>query len=69
MLLNDITYLTDEIEADALRKASWARQYEAAIAARKRRGTRSMVGHALINLGRLIAAEPIPTRAPVRVGR
>jgi hypothetical protein len=69
MLLNDISFATYEIEADAQRKASWARQYEVALAARKRRGTRSIVGHALINLGRLIAAEPMPTRAPVRVGR
>jgi hypothetical protein len=69
MLLKDISYATHEIEAEALRKASWARQYEAAIAARKGRGTRSIVGHALINLGRLIAAEPTPRRTQLRVGR
>ena len=69
MLLNDIYYATHEIEAGALRKASWARQYEAVVAARKRRGTRSIVGHALINLGQFIAAEPAPSRTQIRVGR
>ena len=34
MLLKDISYATYEIEAEALQKASWARQHEAAIAAR-----------------------------------
>lgn len=69
MLLIDIGHATHEIKADAARTASWARQYETAIAARKGRGTRSIVGHALINLGRLIAAEPTPTRTQLRVGR
>ena len=69
MLLNDIDHATAVIQADAARKASWARQYETAIAARKGRGTRSIVGHALINLGRLIAAEPAPTRTQLRLGR
>ena len=69
MLLNDIDHATHEIKAGAARTASWARQYETAIAARKGRGTRSIVGHALINLGRLIAAEPTPTRTQLRVGR
>lgn len=75
MLLNDIKHATEEIEAEAARKASWARQYETAIAAqnaaaaRKVRGPRSIVGHALINLGRLIAAEPTPARTQLRAGR
>ena len=69
MFLHDIRHATDEIRADASRRASWARQYETAIAARRGRGTRSIVGHALINLGRLIAAEPTPARTQLRVGR
>jgi hypothetical protein len=69
MLLNDIGHATSHIEADAARRASWARQYETALAARKGRSTRSIVGHALINLGRLIAAEPAPARTQLRLGR
>lgn len=72
MFLHDIDHATDAIESDAARTASWARQYEAAVAARKGRATtrtRSAVGHALINLGRLIAAEPAPVRTQARVGR
>lgn len=69
MFLNAMGHAPDVIEADAARKASWARQYETAIAARKGRRTRSVVGHALINLGRLIAAEPTPARTQLRVGR
>ena len=71
MFLHDIDQTTDEIEANASRTASWARQYETALAARKRRATRtrSIVGHALINLGRVIAAEPTPVRTQARVGR
>lgn len=69
MLLNDFGHATAVIQADAARTASWARQYETAIAARRGRGTRSIVGHALINLGRLIAAEPTPARTQLRVGR
>jgi hypothetical protein len=69
MFLTDIHHATDLVQADATRTATWARRYETAIAARKGRGTRHIVGHALINLGRLIAAEPTPARAQVRVGR
>jgi hypothetical protein len=71
MLLNDIDHATDEIEMNACRTASWARQYETALAARKDRATRtrSIVGHALINLGRMIAAEPAPVRTQLRAGR
>ncbi len=75
MLLNDIKHRTDEIEAQAARTASWARQYETALAAhdaaaaRKVGGPRSIVGHALINLGRFIAAEPSPARTQLRAGR
>lgn len=68
MFLTDLGHATSEIEADAARTASWARQYETALAARKGRRTRSIVGHALISLGRLIAAEPIPARTQLRVG-
>jgi hypothetical protein len=69
MFLTDIDHTTDVIQADAVRTATWARRYETAIAARKSRGPRRVLGHALINLGRLIAAEPTPARAQVRVGR
>jgi hypothetical protein len=69
MFLHDIGQTAGEIRADAARTASWARRYETAIAARRVRGTRSIVGHALINLGRMIAAEPTPARAQLRVGR
>jgi hypothetical protein len=72
MFLNNVDHVAHEIEAGAARTASWARQYEAAMAARKGRSTtrtRSAVGHALINLGRLIAAEPAPVRTQVGVGR
>jgi hypothetical protein len=63
MFLTDVHHATELVRADAARTATWARRYEAAIAARKGRGTRHIVGHALINLGRLIAAEPTPARA------
>ena len=71
MFLHDIDQATDAIEADAARTASWARQFETAVAARKGRATRtrSIVGHALINLGRLIAADPAPVRSQLRAGR
>ena len=71
MFLSDVDHATDEIVANASRTASWARQYETAVAARKGRATRtrSIVGHALINLGRVIAAEPAPARTQLRVGR
>ena len=69
MFLTDIHYATDTIQADAIRTATWARRYETAISARKGRDPRRIVGHALINLGRLIAAERIPARAQLRAGR
>jgi hypothetical protein len=69
MLLNDIGHATSHIEADAARTASWARQYETAIAARRGHGPRSVIGNALINLGRFIAAEPTQARTQLRVGR
>lgn len=69
MLLNDIGHATNDIQADAARTASWARRYETAVAARGVRGTRSVIGHALINLGRFIAAEPAPARTQLRLGR
>ena len=70
MFLNDVDHATDEIQAEAARTAEWARQYETAVATRKSRGgTRSIIGHALINLGRLIAAEPAPVRTQISVGR
>jgi hypothetical protein len=69
MLLHDAQHTTQAIQADAVRTAAWARRYETAIAARQRQGTRRIVGRALINLGRLIAAEPTTAAAPVRIGR
>ncbi|MEA2677522.1 MAG: hypothetical protein QOJ81_1663 [Chloroflexota bacterium] len=67
MLLNDIYYEAGEIEASALRKPSWAKPYTATTAARKRRGPRAILGHALMNLGRVIAAEPKTAARPARV--
>jgi hypothetical protein len=69
MFLSDIYHATETIQADAVRTATWARRYETAMAARKGRGPRRIVGHALINLGRLIAAERAPARAQLRAGR
>ncbi|MEO8625655.1 MAG: hypothetical protein ABI452_03050 [Candidatus Limnocylindrales bacterium] len=62
MLLNDIYYEAGEIERKAAGKPSWAKPY-GQNPARKRRGARSMLGHALMNLGRAIAAEPKPAAA------
>lgn len=70
MFLTGIHHATELVRAEATRTANWARRYETAVAARKSRGgTRSIVGHALINLGRLIAAEPAPVRTQLRAGR
>ena len=69
MLLNDIYYEAGEIEANSIGKPSWAHPYNPVTAKSQRRGPRRLVGQALINLGRAIAAEPIPGAAQVRVGR
>jgi hypothetical protein len=70
MLLNDIYYEAGEIEHKAAGKPSWAKLYDAQGANPTRRGARSIVGHALMNLGRVIAAEPKPVAtAKVRVTR
>jgi hypothetical protein len=59
MLLTDVYYAAGEIEARALRRPSWARTHTPARGV-ERRGPRRVVGHALIGLGRLIAAESAP---------
>jgi hypothetical protein len=68
MLLNDIYYEAGEIEARALRRPSLAKPY-AAKAPAVSRGPRRLLGHALIGLGRLIAAESSPSTAQLRAGR
>ena len=65
MLLNDVYYEAGEIEHKATGKPSWAKPYSQSPTS-MRRGPRSIVGHALMNLGRVIAAEPKPA-APARV--
>ena len=69
MLLTDIYYQAGEIEAKAVRDPSWARPYNPAAAANQRRGPRRLVGRALINLGRAIAAEPAPIGRVASLGR
>jgi hypothetical protein len=66
MLLNDIYYEAGELEHTNADKTSWAHPDGAMTAARKRRGPRAIVGHALMNLGRVIAAEPAPAVAKAR---
>ncbi|HUP84019.1 MAG TPA: hypothetical protein VM284_07540 [Candidatus Limnocylindria bacterium] len=66
MLLNDIYYEAGELEAKSADKTSWAHPDGATQAMPKRRGPRSIVGHALMALGRAIAAEPTPTTARLR---
>jgi hypothetical protein len=65
MLLNDIYYEAGEIARNASAKPSWAKPYGHATQ-RQSRGPRAVVGHALMSLGRVIAAEP-KTAAPARV--
>jgi hypothetical protein len=70
MLLNDIYYEAGEIEGRSKGKPSWAKPYDLKSAANKRRGPRSILGHALMTLGRVIAAEPAPAQtAQLRAGR
>ena len=57
MLLTDVYYAAGEIEARALRRPSWAKTHTPA-SVTPRRGPRRVLGHALIGLGRMIAAEP-----------
>jgi hypothetical protein len=66
MLLNDIYYEAGEIEARALRGPSWAKLQDASEPA-ARRTPRRLLGHALIGLGRLIAAEPTAAAARAQV--
>lgn len=69
MLLNDIYYEAGEIEHNATGKPSWAKPYGQSPQS-KRRGPRAIVGHALMTLGRAIAAEPKPAApAQVRIAR
>ncbi len=69
MLLNDIYYQAGEMEHNAAGKPSWAKPYGQRPQSR-RRGPRAVLGHALMSLGRAIAAEPKPAvTAQVRVTR
>jgi hypothetical protein len=68
MLLNDIYYEAGEMEARSQRGSSWASLHDSGMDA-KRRGPRRLVGHALIGLGRLIAAEPAPQASPLNLSR
>lgn len=69
MLLNDVYYEAGEIEANAVRRPSWAWPHNPRTAEAGRRGPRRLVGRALINLGRAIAAEPHPANAQLRPSR
>jgi hypothetical protein len=69
MLLNDIYYQAGEIEARALRRPSWASLHDSAAPIAHAKGPRQLVGHALMGLGRLIAAEPSSAATTVRAGR
>lgn len=62
MLLNDIYYEAGEIERNTAGKPSWAKPYGQS-PQNRRRGPRAIVGHALMNIGRVIAAEPKPAAA------
>jgi hypothetical protein len=69
MLLNDIYYEAGELEHTNADKPSWAKPYPAKASTSKRRGARSILGHALMGLGRAIAAEPNPAPAQARLTR
>ncbi len=69
MLLNDIYYEAGELEHANAHKPSWAKPYPTKTASRKRRGARSILGHALMSIGRAIAAEPNPAPAGARLTR
>lgn len=77
MLLSDIYQEAGDMESRALRRSSWAKPYGAAkpganpgARSAKRRGRlRRTLGHALMGLGRLIAAEPAQASTPARAGR
>jgi hypothetical protein len=69
MLLNDIYYEAGELEHTNSDKPSWAKPYQAKGTAGKRRGARSIVGHALMSIGRAIAAEPNHAPAGARLTR
>ena len=69
MLLTDIYYEAGEIEAKAVRGPSWARPHNPVAANSPRRGPRRLLGRALINLGRAIAAEPAPVGRVASLGR
>ena len=58
MLLNDMYYQALGIETRAVRGPSWTRPCNPTAATIKRRSPRHTLGHALISLGRAIAAEP-----------
>lgn len=69
MLLTDIYYEAGEIEAKAMQRPSWARPHNPAVATNGRRGPRRLIGRALINLGRAIAAEPAQVGRVASLGR
>lgn len=62
MLLNYVYYEAGGIEADALRRLSWARPHGPAVEGTRRRGPRRLLGQALVNLGQMIFADPAPLR-------
>lgn len=69
MLLTDIYYAAGEIEAQAVGRPSWAKPHTPSLATADRRGARHVVGHALIGLGRKIAAEPAARSPQVNLSR
>jgi hypothetical protein len=69
MLLNDIYYQALGIEAKVVRGPSWARPYHPTVDTIKQRSPRHTLGHALISLGRAIAAEPAQTGRVAIFGR
>jgi hypothetical protein len=69
MLLTDIYYEAGEIEARALRRPSCKTPHDPTPPGAAGRAPRRLIGRALIGLGRIIAAEPSPATAQLRVGR
>ena len=69
MLLNDIYYQALGIEPMAVRGPSWAGPCNPTTDTTKRHGPRRTLGHALISLGRAIAAEPAQTGRLASLGR
>jgi len=55
-MINDLWYEAGEIEAQALRRSSWAKPTTRLPYPRRGGGPRRFVGRALVGLGRRIAA-------------